>query len=532
MAGPLAAKVRAKYPGVYDDLDDAALEAKILAKYPEYADLTKKAPDPSKLDQVVALAERGAQAGKNIAVGAGKGAARTATGLGRLTHMIPGVSPAVDALYGLFGGDTHSAEAFAQPGAAETELGLDPNGHAQKLGMFLEQMAEFMVPGALAEKTATAVATKAAPYVPKVLRGTAALGTRAAGQGAASAGVTAAQGGDVGTAATVGAALPVVGKVLKGTAQVIGDRAVPFARSAAKATVTEMKQQAGASMTGINKQADRLARFIIDNRLTNPDKAQAIIDTAERDLAQALRSAGNPIVNAPQRTARYLKALEASASKQGLPAADVAIIRGKAAELLADSRLAKDVTTTATKPTSVATRMGGGPATKTVKVKGRELRDDMRAEEALETARATSRWSTRKAYGEMKGAATEAEKAAERGSRDAVKAGVPAAKPILRRESQAILAKKVLDRKAFREANRDPLGLPAHVMAAGEIASGRPPIMAIATNLLRDKSLQLGIWADRLASAMKRNDVQEVTAIMGRLGVGATAQATKPAYGR
>lgn len=35
----LAAMVRAKYPGAYDDLDDAALEQKVLAKYPQYADL-------------------------------------------------------------------------------------------------------------------------------------------------------------------------------------------------------------------------------------------------------------------------------------------------------------------------------------------------------------------------------------------------------------------------------------------------------------------------------------------------------------
>lgn len=35
----LAAKIRAKYPGLYDDLTDAELEAKVLSKYPAYADL-------------------------------------------------------------------------------------------------------------------------------------------------------------------------------------------------------------------------------------------------------------------------------------------------------------------------------------------------------------------------------------------------------------------------------------------------------------------------------------------------------------
>lgn len=35
----LVAKVRSKYPGAYDDLDDAALTKAVLAKYPQYSDL-------------------------------------------------------------------------------------------------------------------------------------------------------------------------------------------------------------------------------------------------------------------------------------------------------------------------------------------------------------------------------------------------------------------------------------------------------------------------------------------------------------
>jgi hypothetical protein len=46
MAGPLATKIRAKFPGVYDDLDDATLEAKVLAAHPQYKDLaTPTAPE-------------------------------------------------------------------------------------------------------------------------------------------------------------------------------------------------------------------------------------------------------------------------------------------------------------------------------------------------------------------------------------------------------------------------------------------------------------------------------------------------------
>lgn len=40
---PLVEKIRAKYPGAYNDMDDAALTKAVLAKYPEYSDLAAPA---------------------------------------------------------------------------------------------------------------------------------------------------------------------------------------------------------------------------------------------------------------------------------------------------------------------------------------------------------------------------------------------------------------------------------------------------------------------------------------------------------
>jgi len=40
-----AAKVRTFYPGAYDDLDDATLTRKVLAKCPTYCDVTSSTPD-------------------------------------------------------------------------------------------------------------------------------------------------------------------------------------------------------------------------------------------------------------------------------------------------------------------------------------------------------------------------------------------------------------------------------------------------------------------------------------------------------
>ena len=42
----LAQKVRAKFPGVYDDLSDSELEQKVIAKYPQYADMQRTQPLP------------------------------------------------------------------------------------------------------------------------------------------------------------------------------------------------------------------------------------------------------------------------------------------------------------------------------------------------------------------------------------------------------------------------------------------------------------------------------------------------------
>src|SRR6266566_6930707 len=36
----LVDSIRAKYPGSYDDMDDATLTRQVLAKYPQYSDLT------------------------------------------------------------------------------------------------------------------------------------------------------------------------------------------------------------------------------------------------------------------------------------------------------------------------------------------------------------------------------------------------------------------------------------------------------------------------------------------------------------
>ena len=102
----------------------------------------------------------------------------------------------------------------------------------------------------------------------------------------------------------------------------------------------------------------------------------------------------------------------------------------------------------------------------------------------------------------------EAAKAVERAQRDAVKAAVPEARGLLRTEAGALKAEEVLARMAQRAANRDVVSLPAHVIAAGELAKGGVPFWAALANMLRNNQLKVGIYADALAEAIQRQDVR------------------------
>ncbi len=83
---PLAAKIRAAHPGAYDDMDDAELTKRVLAKYPQYSDLAGTGvPKPqvnmetSALGHVVPVGN----AISDVTQGIGEGAFSTAANLFR-----------------------------------------------------------------------------------------------------------------------------------------------------------------------------------------------------------------------------------------------------------------------------------------------------------------------------------------------------------------------------------------------------------------------------------------------------------------
>lgn len=447
----------------------------------------------------------------DLMIGAGKGAVHTAIGAGRLIDKVPGVTRMLGAI----------------PADAEAQLGLVPTNTLQRVGMGAEQVGEFLVPGGASERAAAAVTAKLAPgfvNAPRLVQAATKIVPRMATQGATNAGVAKLQGGDAVTAGAISAALPVAGAAAEQLSPFLRGKAESMVRFAIKPTVSSLKKIAGASMEGLDAKANALVRFVVDNGLTSAQKARQLFADTEQQLKQVLAKS-TAVTDAPQRAARYLSALENSAAKQGLPVEDVAQIRNAAAELL-NGPMGKDVVTMVPTPHPTLVDPQGKPITVLMPQTTRALRTDVSPSEALDSARASSRWSTNKQWGEQKGTTTEATKAVERAQRDATKAAEPAAQPLLQTESKAIQAIGALDRMAQREGNRAQVGLPAHVLAAGGHG-----VLAVASNLLRNGSLPGGVWLGRLAKAVATNNVRQTAWILSELGVGLDAQQENPAYG-
>lgn len=334
----------------------------------------------------------------------------------------------------------------------------------------------------------------------------------------------------VGRAATAIGGLVAGPAAVRGAGRVVGKTAKPLVRSAIKPTVTAMRQQAGASVAGINSIANRLTNFIVENGIASREAAQQLVSNIEGRIQQVVGQS-TKTTDAPQRARRYLSALETSAKKQGLHADDVAVIRAKANELLTDSPLSEDVVNTVMQPSpSGLVDQYGKPVMVPTQVTSRALRTDVMPDEALAIGRASSKWGNKKQWGEQKSASKEADKAVERATRDATKAAVPEAKPLLQKQGQAIQAREALGRKEFREANREPVSPFDVTTAAAEIGTGRLPVLSVARHVLRENKLRLGVWAKQLERAVANHDEAAAAVILDRLGLARAA--TSPSGSR
>lgn len=154
-----AQKIRAKYPGAYDDLDDNTLTQKVIQKYPIYKDQvnfesqTIAQPEKMKFDipapaetevteEEPGFLEKAGKTALDVGIGAGKGAAETLSNIGG------GIMEAVTL------------------GKAETESGkefFEPKSKAQAFGKGAERIAEFILPSGRVTQ-----ATKALPFLSRL----------------------------------------------------------------------------------------------------------------------------------------------------------------------------------------------------------------------------------------------------------------------------------------------------------------------------------------------------------------------------
>lgn len=184
MPDTLAQKIKAKYPGAYDDVPDAELESRVLAKYPGVYDDVPRTPTTPPQD---APARTWGDTAADVALGVGKGAANTVTGLGALAYRyVPGVRQASDAVQRAAFGDVIPGDQLMT--SAQTTL-LAPTNTPQQVGFAGEQLAEFFVPAAKVGQVARVPGlARVAPRA--VQAGQAALLTRAQGGSGTEAGVS------------------------------------------------------------------------------------------------------------------------------------------------------------------------------------------------------------------------------------------------------------------------------------------------------------------------------------------------------
>lgn len=292
----------------------------------------------------------------------------------------------------------------------------------------------------------------------------------------------------------------VISAVGKGVSS-LAPRAV---QAAVKPTVTELRRQSGAAMSGLQGQANRVTGILLKNRWRNADQAAAAIKDAETKLQGALSGAEDVAIDTATRVPRYLGKLERSASRQAMPSHDVATVRSASDRVMAGP-LAEDVTTSVMRPSpSGLLDEFGKPMQVPVQESSRAMRTDVNPSEGLEIARATGRWNNRKSWGELKGAEQEASKATERAVRDSVKEAVPAAKPILQRQSDALTMYPILDRMALRQGNRDLVGLPAWIGASSG-GLGARSLMGMAAQFMRNQQLPLGYAAQDVGKFLMQN---------------------------
>lgn len=242
----IAQRVRAKFPGAYDDLDDPTLEAQVLAKHPEYGDLPRTPAKAADAPGHSLLTDA-----KDVVGGVRAGVANTVFGGGDLIRRTLGMDRVID---------TPEVKALTTP----------PNSTAGKIGYHGEQIGEFFAPTGLIGK-----AGKVAEVAKAGLLTLAQTGGNVA---------------DAGVSAGLAAAVPVAGAVLSKGRQALSGAL----ESSAQKT---MAQALGATKEWAKAEAAKLAPQMLERGVGGSRKAMLEMAkaTAQRvggELSAAYKAAG------------------------------------------------------------------------------------------------------------------------------------------------------------------------------------------------------------------------------------------------
>ncbi len=411
----LTTRIRAKFPGVYDDMDDAALEKAVLAKHPEYADLAQQKDD---------------------------------------AQAAPAPKPDPFA----------SARAIAG-GAPAGELWANVKNHPVQAGAMIGSMA--LTGGAAGPLTQIARAGLGAA-------GGAGLGSiaNAANGGTngptTAGGVAATMGKEGGLAALGEGAGQVVGRAVRATGSELQNAA-----ESAYERMLKIRRAALEGMTDMGGTLQERSRNVAKTLLNDPNgqisKAGAnAYGDATTGLLQKVDDlvAANPEARgSTQHLTDAMQGGRGTFQKQWAPSGDTSAYDRVAADVTSNPRVTK--IKRATIDTSTEHALGLAPAESEVRQTGREMVPRVTASGARDLTRGTYRNLGDKAYGELKGAETEAQKAAARGGRAILNEAIPQVEPINNEISKRIDLGQVLDDAVFRSGKHDPVGLAERVILGG-----------------------------------------------------------------
>lgn len=218
--------------------------------------------------------------GTDLLVGGVKGAADRAMSLGGLVQKIPGVSRAVDALYGQPG---LSQAAFSDESPLRQDL--QPTNTGEKLGYGAEKIGEFFIPVA-GPVTKALGASRLAAKAPAIINNLPTI--RRGLEGVTAGGLTLAQGGSPTAALVSGglaAALPGTDKARKFASEAVKDSAESTVARALGANKEVAKQEAA------DIAPDILARGVGGTRRTMLTQAEGRVGEIGREIGAVVDAA-------------------------------------------------------------------------------------------------------------------------------------------------------------------------------------------------------------------------------------------------